>query len=67
MICSGGPDEPFVYGRGNLVLAVNPSSGCFELTQEAFAGRRLIYRIGNCALQEGLLSLSGQSFAVLGE
>ena len=67
VIGTGGTDGPFVYGRGDLVLAVNPSSGSREVRHESVAGKHLLYTIGRCAADGDRLSLAGQSFAVLGQ
>ena len=56
---------PFVYRRGGLLLAVNPSSAKKTFEDSALVGRELVYRIGNPSVVGGRLVMSGQSFAVL--
>ncbi len=56
---------PFVYGRGELLLAVNPSSAEKRYEGELLRGRRLVYQIGQPSVEEGCLTMPGQSFAVL--
>lgn len=57
--------SPFVYGRGELLLAVNPSSVDKRYGSEVLAGYGLVYRIGAVSLVDGCLVMPGQSFAVL--
>ena len=56
---------PFVYRRGGLLLAVNPSSAKKTFEDSALVGRELVYRIGNPSVVGRRLVMSGQSFAVL--
>ena len=58
-------DAPFVYRRGKLVLAVNPSSQVKSYEHETLTGRKVIYGIGAPALCDGCLTMPAQSFAVL--
>lgn len=54
-----------MYGRGELLLAVNPSSVDKRYGSEVLAGYGLVYRIGAVSLVDGCLVMPGQSFAVL--
>lgn len=56
---------PFVYGRGSLIAAVNPSSASETIRDPAFAGKKVIYSIGECSINGDELTVKGQSFAVL--
>ena len=56
---------PFVYRRGTLLLAVNPTSREKRFEDDLLLGRELIYRIGTATVFEGCLTMPGQSFAVL--
>ena len=56
---------PFVYRRGEMVLAVNPSSKEKRYWSDLLAGREVVYRIGEAALADGCLTMPGQSFAAL--
>lgn len=53
---------PFVYRRGKLLIAVNPSWQPVDLVFSQ--NGRPIYQIGSCALQEGRLRMQGQSFGI---
>ena len=56
--------KPFVYRRGELVLAVNPSGEA--LSAEVTAGdRKPLFVIGSADIEEGKVSLGAQSFVVL--
>ena len=56
---------PFVYRRGGMVLAVNPSSREKRFEDGLLSGRKLAYRIGEPVLADCCLTMPGQSFAVL--
>ena len=56
---------PFVYRRGGLLLAVNPSSREKRFEDELLLGRKMVYRIGSAGLADGCLIMPGQSFVVL--
>ena len=62
VVCSE-PDRPFVYRRGALLLAVNPNGGnrSAEIGAE---NRECIFVIGEAELENGVLTLGPQSFAV---
>ena len=66
VIISGGPDEPFVYSRGDVILAVNTSSREYTITNSSFSGKKLIYNIQKCELNDTHLVLPAQSFAAIG-
>ncbi|MBQ8088722.1 MAG: DUF3459 domain-containing protein [Clostridia bacterium] len=58
------PDHPFVYQRGTLTLAINPSAqeATVELPEK---GKSVLYSIGDVSLSNGILHLPAQSFAVI--
>ena len=58
-------DAPFVYKRGELILAVNPGSEAASWTSDLLEGRKVVYRIGSAETAGGRLELGPQSFAVL--
>ena len=63
VICSE-PGRPFVYRRGNLILAVNPDSTVKEIALD-LGGREIMYQIGSVSKSGGALTLEGQSFVIL--
>ena len=63
VICSE-PDQPFVYRRGALILAVNPSGKALTLRKELPDAKEL-FRIGAGSCENGVLTLGAQSFLVL--
>ena len=56
---------PFIYRRGELFVAVNPSSQRKRYEREWLRGKELVYRIGDASLSDGRLVMPAQSFAVL--
>ncbi len=56
--------KPFVYRRGALVLAVNPSGETLEAPVSA-EGRTAVFTIGEARAESGTLSMGPQSFVVL--
>lgn len=58
-------DAPFVYRRGNLILAVNPSSGAAEWESGMLRGRHAAYRINEAEVDGGRLVMGPQAFVVL--
>ena len=56
---------PFVYGRGSLILSVNPSSGTTSFSDASISGRKVIYSIGDVSVEDNTLTMGAQSFAVL--
>ncbi|MBQ3270032.1 MAG: glycosylase [Clostridia bacterium] len=57
-------DKPFVYRRGSLVLAVNPSGKACEV-KAPVSGKKPIFTIGEASVSGDAISLGAQSFAVL--
>ena len=63
VVCSE-PGKPFVYRRGHLLLAVNPTGK--ELSLEIPSGKRMnIFRIGQGEFHHGKLTMGPQSFLVV--
>ncbi len=60
-------DAPFVYGRGDLVLAVNPTPGSVCWTSGLLRGRRAAYSIGEAQIRGDCLAMGSQSFVLLEE
>ncbi|MDO5119262.1 MAG: alpha-amylase family glycosyl hydrolase [Coriobacteriales bacterium] len=58
-------EAPFVYRRGGMVLAVNPSSAEKRFEGDELLGKELVYQIGAARVTDGCLTMPGQSFAVL--
>ena len=56
-------DAPFVYKRGDLLLAVNPSGAQLEAPVDA-AGKEVLFRIGTAEAADGKLRMGAQSFVV---
>ncbi|MBP0969081.1 MAG: glycosylase [Oscillospiraceae bacterium] len=56
---------PFLYSRGSLIVAVNPSSSDVRVQSVELAGRKIVYSIRSCSVEDGVLSMPGQSFAVI--
>ncbi len=56
--------KPFVYRRGALVLAVNPSGEAARV-KAPVSGKKPIFTIGNAAVEGDAIALGAQSFAVL--
>ena len=57
-------DAPFVYRRGDLILAINPSAEPAEWSSGWLEGRQVIYTIHGATIENGRLLLPPQSFAV---
>lgn len=55
--------KPFVYRRGSLLLAVNPSGSAADCTLPG--GSSVLYAIGEASFEDGRLHLAAQSFAVI--
>ena len=64
-IRAGGPDEAFVYGRGDMVLALNTSSHEQTVEVPEADGKKMIYSIGSCSHDGKSITVPAQSFAVL--
>ena len=59
--------KPFVYRRGSLLCAVNPSEQEQEVSLKDAAGRKMIYSVGSAGISEnGVLKMCAGSFAVFG-
>ncbi|MBO4881236.1 MAG: DUF3459 domain-containing protein, partial [Firmicutes bacterium] len=56
-------DAPFVYRRGDLILALNPSAEPAEWSSGWLEGRQVIYTIHGATIENGRLLLPPQSFA----
>ncbi len=57
------PERPFVYRRGSLLLAVNPSGQ--RLRANCPAGGKALFAIGEAGCAGGKLEMGPQSFVVL--
>lgn len=57
-------DKPFVYRRGALLLAVNPSGDTLDTGVDA-GGRETLFAIGEVNAADGTLKMGPQSFALL--
>jgi len=66
-VIHSGTDSPFVYRRGSLVLALNPSPDAVTFSDPALSGRETAYSIGRCLLRGDTLTMPPQSFAVMRE
>lgn len=58
-------DHPFVYRRGGLLLAINPSSKPAGWTSDLLKGRSVAYAINEAEVTGGKLSMAPQSFVLL--
>ncbi|MBR4163446.1 MAG: glycosylase [Solobacterium sp.] len=56
---------PFVYQRGSLLLAVNPSEKETETVNTMFCDAEIIYQIGKAEIGNDQLKLFSQSFAII--
>ena len=63
---SEGPGEPFVYRRGRLVLAVNPTGQTLRAAAPV-NGLRPIFTLGEVSADGDALKMGPQSFGVMGE
>jgi maltose alpha-D-glucosyltransferase/alpha-amylase len=57
-------EMPFVYERGDLLCAVNPSMGGIKLRLKEIRGKEPVYVIGRAAAENEVLIIGPQSFAV---
>ena len=65
VVCSD-PARPFVYRRGSLLCAINPSGETREAPLPAEAAPTdVLFAIGNVSLENGSLTIGAQSFAVV--
>ncbi len=58
-------DAPFIYSRGHLLLALNPSSESAGWSSGILEGRRIAYTIGGAELSSDWLTMDPQSFVLL--
>ena len=58
-------EAPFVYRRGSMILAINPSSQTKRYEGAEISGKNLVYKIGEADISGQRLRLHGQSFEVL--
>ena len=58
-------DYPFVYRRGSLLLAINPSSAQVNWTSDLLNGRHVAYSINGAEIIDDRLVMAPQSFAVI--
>ncbi len=63
IICSE-PNRPFVYQRGSLIVAINPTGKTITLEKELNISD-VLYEIGKASYKNRTLTLAPQSFAVL--
>ena len=63
------PDRPFVYRRGDLLCAVNPSGRAMEVSLPASVGGKvqgdILFEIGGSSLENGKLTVGAQAFVVI--
>ncbi|MCD8364319.1 MAG: DUF3459 domain-containing protein [Clostridiales bacterium] len=63
-VYAGSGKLPFVYRRGNILIALNPSAETVTAPVNA-AGRHRIFSIGDGTAEDGAIILKAQSFLVL--
>lgn len=66
IVLCGEKDKPFVYQRGDLIIAVNPRGKAASMSlpcQEAVDGK-VLYQIGEITIENEALKMGAQSFAV---
>ena len=56
---------PFVYKRGKLILAINPSSVEETISLDELQGYKPIYTIGKVSIEDTTLTIGPSSFVVL--
>ena len=75
----GRKDAPFVYRRGDLLIAVNPKGKALEVSADGGTygcgisadcklspeNTEILYSIGECEIVDGKLSMGAQSFVML--
>ncbi|MBQ8995936.1 MAG: glycosylase [Oscillospiraceae bacterium] len=66
VIYQGGPDELFVYRRGDMILSVNTSSREQTVYLSDTENKEVLYTIGKCSLNGLTLVVGSQSFVILG-
>ena len=57
-------EMPFVYERGELLCAVNPSHNGIRIRLKEVRGRKTVYAIGSASIENEILIIGPQSFAV---
>ena len=57
--------DPFVYERGNMVLAVYPDSETRTVETAEIKGKKAVYSIGQVSSDDDRLKMEGPSFVVL--
>ena len=60
----GKEKMPFIYRRGSLILAVNPSGKRQRVENSVFEDRTIIYKIGKAAIDGSDLIIDAQSFMI---
>ncbi len=66
----GTKNEPFIYKRGLLTIAVNPKPEAKtvdlnKLSLTNFKDVTVLSSVGDCSVEKGTLRMSGQSFVIL--
>ena len=56
---------PFVYKRGKLILAINPSGLEGTISLDELQGYKPIYTIGKASIEDTTLTIGPSSFVVL--
>lgn len=57
-------EMPFVYERGELLCAINPSRSGIRIRLKEVRGRKTVYAIGSASIENEVLIIGPQSFAV---
>jgi len=57
-------DRVFIYRRGVFIIAVNPGADATETQVAANKRHELVYSIGGCSFEKGIVKLEAQSFGV---
>jgi len=60
----GLEDRAFIYRRGAFIIAVNPGADAAEVSISANTNPELVYSIGGCNFENGIVKLEPQSFGV---
>ncbi len=64
VVCSE-PDRPFVYRRGKLVCAVNPTGAALSVQLPADVKGEILFKTGEVLTEDGMLKTAAQTFAIL--
>ncbi|MCR5626122.1 MAG: glycosylase [Lachnospiraceae bacterium] len=59
------PDSAFVYKRGSLICAVNPSGKAMEFVLPEGIKGEVIYEVGKSGIKDHILNMEGQSFVII--